>query len=112
MQPHYPTYTSDWINVDNGIVQGDPLSMILYLFYNSDLLEDVGKMEMKVGYVDDINFFAEGPTFNAAYTKLSDMVTCNGGGQDWSKQHNSKFEMSKLTLVGFSCQRIQLAPER
>ena len=53
-------YTSDWINVDNGIVQGDPLSMILYLFYNSDLLEDVGKLETKVGYVDDVNFFAEG----------------------------------------------------
>ena len=33
-------YTSDWVNVDNGIVQGDPLSMILYLFYNSDLLLD------------------------------------------------------------------------
>ena len=31
------------------------------------------------------------------------MVTHDGGGQDWSKQHNSKFEMSKLTLVGFSC---------
>ena len=54
--------------------------MILYLFYNSDLLEDVGKMETKVGYVNDVNFFAEGPTFDEAYTKLSDMVTHDGGG--------------------------------
>ena len=76
--------------------------MSLYLFYNSDLLEDVGKLEMKVGYIDDVNFFAEGPTFDVAYVKLSNMVTCDGGGQDWSKQHNSKFDMSKLTLVGFS----------
>ena len=44
-------FTSDWIDVDNSIVQGDPLFMILYLFYNADLLEDVGKMETKVGYV-------------------------------------------------------------
>ena len=56
--------------------------MILYLFYNSDLLEDVGKMETKVGYVNDVNFFAEGPTFDEAYAKLSDMVTRDGGGQD------------------------------
>ena len=75
-------YTADWINVNNGIVQGDPLSMILYLFYNADLLENVGKMETKVGYVDDINFFAEGPTFDEAYAKLSDMVTRDRGGQD------------------------------
>ena len=100
-------FTSDWIDVDNGIVQGPPLSMILYLFYNADLLEDMGKMEMKVGYMDDVNFFAEGRTFDAAYAKLSDMMTQDGGGQDWSKLHNSKFEMSKLTLVGFSHQRVQ-----
>ena len=78
-----------------------------YLFYNADLLEDVGKMDMKVGYVDDVNFYAEGRTFDAAYAKLSDMMTREGGGQDWSKLHNSKFEMSKLTLVGFSCRRVQ-----
>ena len=81
--------------------------MILYLFYNADLLEDVGKMETKVGYVDDVNFYAEGRTFDAAYTKLSDMMTREGGGQDWSKLHNSKFEMSKLTLVGFSRRCVQ-----
>ena len=98
MQLKFDGYTLDWINVDNGIVQGDPLSMILYLFYNSDLLEDMGKLVTNVGYVDDVNFFAEGPTFDVAYAKLSDMVTHDGGGQDWSKQHNSKFEMSKLTL--------------
>ena len=64
-------------------------------------------MEMKVGYVDNINFYAEGRTFDATYAKLSNMMTQEGGGQDWSKLHNSKFEMSKLTLVGFSYQCVQ-----
>ena len=77
--------------------------MILYLFYNADLLADMGKMETKVGYVDDVNFFAEGPTFDATYATLNDMMTRKGGGQEWSRNHNSKLEMSKLTLVGFSC---------
>ena len=47
----FDRFTSDWVDVDNGIVQGDPLSMILYLFYNSDLLTDIGRTEMKVGYI-------------------------------------------------------------
>ena len=42
MQLKFVGFTSDWIDVDNSIVQGDPLSMILYLFYNADLLEDMG----------------------------------------------------------------------
>ena len=62
---------------------------------------------MKVGYVDDVNFFAEGPTFNNAYAVLGNMMMCDGGGLDWSRNHNSKFEMSKLTLVGFSRQHVQ-----
>jgi len=40
-------YMSEWASIDNGIVQGDPLSMILYLFYNADLLENAGKSEVK-----------------------------------------------------------------
>ena len=100
-------FTLDWIDIDNGIVQGDPLSMVLYLFYNADLLMDMGKMETKVGYVDNVNFFVEGPTFEAAYAMLNNMMTCEGGSQEWSRNHNSKFKMLKLTLVGFSHRHTQ-----
>ena len=31
-------FTSDLVAIDNGIVQGNPLSMLLYLFYNADLI--------------------------------------------------------------------------
>ena len=95
-------FTSNWVDVDNGIIQGDPLSMILYLFYNADLLSDANKKETKVVYVDDANYYAEGANFNKAYVKLCDMMTWEGGGQGWLKEHNSRFKMSKLTLVGFS----------
>jgi len=55
--------------------------MVLYLFYNADLLEDVKKKEMKIAYVDDVNFFAEGTNFEEVYKRLSNMMTCDGGGQ-------------------------------
>ena len=76
--------------------------MILYLFYNADLIDDVKKGELKIVYVDDVNFYAEGANFEEAYAKLCDMMSKEGGGQEWSQWHNSWFEMSKLTLVGFS----------
>ena len=31
--------TSEWIPINNGIGQGDPLSMIVYLIYNADLID-------------------------------------------------------------------------
>ena len=55
----------------------------------------------------DINFFAEAPTFNESYAKLNDMMMHDGGGQDRSRDHNSRFEMLKLTLVGFSHRHMQ-----
>src|SRR6266481_1308585 len=98
----FDSFTSEWMDIDNGIVQGDPLSMILYLFYNADLLSDTNKGEAKVAYVDDANFYAEGSDFEEAYGRLGDMMMRTGGGQAWSEEHNSRFEMSKLMLVGFS----------
>ena len=44
--------------------------MILYLFYNADLLEDTRKSEVKVAYVDNINFYVEGSTFKGAYARI------------------------------------------
>ena len=35
---HFDGFTSDLVAIDNGIVQGNPLSMLLYLFYNADLI--------------------------------------------------------------------------
>ena len=35
----FDDFTSGLIEIINGIGQGDPLSMILYIIYNADLLE-------------------------------------------------------------------------
>ena len=57
-------YTSEWFNIMNGIGQGDPLSMILYIIYNSDLVRTAkGRQELTLAFVDDTAFLAIGNTF-------------------------------------------------
>ena len=50
------------IPLSNGIGQGDPLSMLLYTLYNTDLLDlpDNQEAEDAIGYVDDIALIAVG----------------------------------------------------
>src|SRR6266481_4376798 len=100
-------YTSDWMSVDNGIVQGDPLSMLLYLFFIAGLPATPEKGEAKLAYVDDANFYAEGDDFDDVYDSLWGMMEREHGGQEWSRAHNSRFEPSKMALVGFSRCRVK-----
>ena len=76
-------FTSNWVNVDNGIVQGNPLSMLLYLFYNADLIASPQKEEAMIAYVDNASYYVEGSNFEEAYGKLRDMMYRDQGGYDW-----------------------------
>ncbi|KIK37494.1 hypothetical protein CY34DRAFT_32467, partial [Suillus luteus UH-Slu-Lm8-n1] len=64
-QLRFDSFTSEWIPINNGIRQGDPLSMILYIIYNSDLVK-VAKArkgreslkELTLAFVDNTAFIA------------------------------------------------------
>jgi hypothetical protein len=93
----FDDYTSDFIDITNGIGQGDPLSMLLYILYNADLLEiaDDELNEDAIGYVDDIALIASGEDFEDSTNRLKQLMTKDDGGLKWSEEHNSKFEVSK-----------------
>ena len=91
----------EWMAVDNGIVQGNPLSMLLYLFYNANLVASPNPGEVKLAYVDDASYFAEGRNFDEVYGHLQNMMDRPQGGYEWSKAHNSCFKPSKMVLMGF-----------
>ena len=99
---HFDGFTSDWVDIDNGIVQGNPLLMLLYLFYNADLIAVPKKEEAMIAYVYDASFYAEGTNFMEVYDRLCDMMNRAQGSYNWSNSHNSCFEPSKMSLVGFS----------
>jgi ribonuclease HI len=111
----FDDHTSEAIRIDNGIGQGDPLSMGLYLFYNADLLSIPAEPnQLAIAYVDDVILYASGSTFEETHTILEEMMTKENGAIEWSKDHNSPLEFSKLALIDFShqnCQSRQTRPD-
>ena len=101
----FDDHESGHIDIDNGIGQGDPLSMVLYQFYNADLL-DIPSTPSKVAaaYVDDTILVATAKTFEDTHQVLADMMTREKGALHWAKEHNSKFELTKLALMDFAHQ--------
>jgi ribonuclease HI len=96
-------YASDPIQIDNGIGQGDPLSMVIYQFYNADLLDiPTEEGEAAIAYVDDTLLLATANNFHEAHDKLEDMMKRVGGAAEWSRIHNSPLEYSKLALIDFA----------
>ena len=97
----FDRFTSDWVNIDNGIIQGDLLLMLLYLFYNANLIMAPKKEEAMIAYVDNASYYVEGANFEEVYDRLCDMMERAQGGFIWSDCHNSHFEPSKMVLAGF-----------
>jgi len=78
-------YSSTPIQINNRIRQGDPLSMVLYQYYNTDLLDiPKSKDEDAMAYVDDTLLLAIADNFEVAHCKLADMMEREGGVMDWS----------------------------
>ena len=107
----FDNYTSDCVSITNSIGQGDPLSMILYIIYNSDLVDIAReKDELALAFVDDTAFLAIGKIFDEMHRMLNDMLEWAGGGYQWSVDHNSRFEPSKFALIDFSLNRSKDRP--
>ena len=107
----FDDYIPDWVPVTNGIGQGDPLSMLLYIIYSSDLVDVAkGPNELTLAFVDDTAFVAIGKRFQETHAILIDMLECEGGGYQWSSNHNSHFEPSKFALIDFSLNRKKACP--
>jgi len=111
MRLRFDDFESEWFVLKNGIGQGDPLSMLLYVIYSSDLI-DIAKKEngeLALAFVDDTALVV-GKSFEETHWKLKDMLERRGGGYEWSTIHNSRFETSKFALMDFSLNRARPRP--
>ena len=55
-------------------------------------------------------FIAIGKTFQETHAILTDMLEHEGGGYQWSADHNSRFEPTKFVLIDFSLNRMKDRP--
>lgn len=87
----FDDFISDVIDITNRIRQGDPLSMLLYILYNADLLElpEDTTTEDALGYVDVITLLTVGEDLAETTQKLQNLMTKQEGGLHWSILHNS-----------------------
>lgn len=86
-------------SMNTGIPQGSPLSPILYLFYNAELLETcnrAGKKAVSMGFVDDINILAYGTSTEANCRTLERMHDICA---KWARSYGAKFSFKKYELI-------------
>ena len=97
----FDDFVSESLDILNGIGQGDPLSMILYILYNADLLEIIGDKDSEdlLGFVDDIALVSFGDSFEETIEGLEHLMEKKRGGISWSEDHNSRFETSKSVIM-------------
>ena len=99
----FNNHTLEAININNGIGQGDPLPMVLYQFYNADILDiPRGKVESAIAYIDNALILVVAKNFTEMHNMLANMLTREGGIYEWSNTHNSPLELSKLALIDFA----------
>ncbi|TFK97206.1 hypothetical protein BDV98DRAFT_554259 [Pterulicium gracile] len=85
--------------------------MIVYLFYNADLLDVLlSRRELAVAYVDDTAFAVVGESLKETHGSLLSMMTRTDGGDEWSAAHNSCFELKKFALMDFVPPRRRVTP--
>jgi hypothetical protein len=79
--------TSAPFRISTGIPQGSPLSQILYLFYNADLLEIGSRPDLNVcssGYIDDVAMLLSSRTTEENCKRLRQVhAEC----ETWAKKH-------------------------
>ncbi len=96
--------------MNGSIPQGSPLSPILYLLYNSDLIDNCTNPQEKSiasGFIDDVAILVRGTSANS---NLKTLYKIHRRTKIWAATQASVFDVAKYQLIHF-CPHNFIGPE-
>lgn len=83
-----------------GLPQGSPLSPILYLFFNADLVQRrIDSNRGAIAFVDDFTAWVSGPTAHSNRKEIESIIK---DALDWERRSGATFEASKTAIIHFT----------
>src|SRR5216117_3306935 len=93
-----------------GLPQGSPLSPVLFLFFNADLVQQrIGTNGGSVAFIDDYTAWVVGPSAQANREAIQDIID---RALDWESRSGATFEAEKTAIIHFSRnkERLDITP--
>jgi hypothetical protein len=104
-------YVSPSFQLCCGLPQGSPLSLILYIIYNSSLLInhslDLNQDSLSLGFIDYVTHLVADKNLESAISRLK------GEGNHsltWGRQHNAIFDQKKANFMILSHRKLEIRP--
>lgn len=83
-----------------GLPQGSPLSPILFLFFNADLIQrQIDSQGVAIAFVDDFTAWVTGPTAQSNREGIERIIK---EALHWERQSGATFEAEKTAIVHFT----------
>jgi hypothetical protein len=83
-----------------GLPQGSPLSPILFLFFNADLVQrQIDSQGGAIVFVDDFTAWVTGPTAQSNREGIEAIIA---EALDWEKRSGATFEADKTAIIQFA----------